>query len=265
MRLLQCILGVSLMTLSIVVLISCSAGIFKLWIAQQDLFKSVETLSTQLDNGIEYALAAGQNVRHSQETVHEYVRMVTENSTGLEAGSARNRESTRYLRSLIGRLKIFRDAAATTSTLRQRFQNLPFGQISFFDSVKLDHAVEHSAQMSATLQKLELMLGSEEKELTEDELIAVAAQVDNALEQGDGTIDDWLSELDDARVELSRFSARILGWLTVGAVTLTVLFAWVGLCQASMFAHGWNWYQGHKRTRDVSQTATGVSGAVPAP
>jgi methyl-accepting chemotaxis protein len=262
MKLLQSIFAVALMTLSLVVLIGCSAGIYKLWVVRQDLFKTAEALTTQLDNGLESALAAGQNAKRSQETVHEYVRMVTENSSGLELGSARNRESARYLRSLIGRLKVFSDASATTTTLRQNFQKMPVGQISFFNSDKLNHAAERSAQMSATLQKLELMLGAEEKEFSEEELIAVATKMDDALQEGDETIDDWLSELDDARVELSRFSARIFSWLTAVTVTLTVFFAWIALSQVSVLAHGWKWYQGHKRRRAVSPTATQVSGSV---
>jgi len=110
--------------------------------------------------------------------------------------------------------------------------------------------------MSANLQKLEAMLGAEEKELTAEELIAVATQVDDTLQQGDETIDDWLSEFDDGRAELSHFSARILTWLTVVPVTLTVLFGWIGLSQVSTFMHARKWSRGTNGGKDASPTPT---------
>ena len=48
-------------------------------------------------------------------------------------------------------------------------------------------------------------------------------------------------DVDAARAELPRLKARILGWLTLLAVAVTVVCTWVGVSKISLFAHGWKW------------------------
>jgi hypothetical protein len=54
-------------------------------------------------------------------------------------------------------------------------------------------------------------------------------------------VEDWQSDLDGAREELARVQAEALGWLTLGAVAVSALCAWVGVSQISLFAYAWGW------------------------
>jgi hypothetical protein len=62
------------------------------------------------------------------------------------------------------------------------------------------------------------------------------------LEKCQATVDDWQSDLDAAREKMARLNGRILGWLTLAAVTVTVLSGWGAVSQMSLAAHAWKWF-----------------------
>jgi hypothetical protein len=42
---------------------------------------------------------------------------------------------------------------------------------------------------------------------------------------------------------LAYFEAHASGWLTLAMIAGTVLCAWVGVGQISLFAHAWKWFR----------------------
>jgi len=61
------------------------------------------------------------------------------------------------------------------------------------------------------------------------------------LQKCQRAVDDWQSDLDGAQQELARIQAEAMGWLTLVAVAVSALCAWVGVSQISLFAHAWGW------------------------
>jgi hypothetical protein len=101
--------------------------------------------------------------------------------------------------------------------------------------------VHRGAPVSAALQRLQAAVGDGDKEATEREVSDASGEVESVLQKCQRTVDDWQSDLDAAREELARVQAAALGWLTLGAVAVSALCAWVGVSQVSLFAHAWGW------------------------
>jgi uncharacterized membrane protein YqjE len=66
-------------------------------------------------------------------------------------------------------------------------------------------------------------------------------QVDQVLETCEATVARWQTDLNNAQLKLAEFKARLLAWLLLGAIAVTVVAAWAGIGQLSLFAHGWKW------------------------
>jgi hypothetical protein len=69
------------------------------------------------------------------------------------------------------------------------------------------------------------------------------ARADVAKGKGQGTFDDWQSELDNARSEVGRVKDEIPGWLTLAAIAVTVISVWGAVSQVSLFVHALRWCQ----------------------
>jgi hypothetical protein len=70
------------------------------------------------------------------------------------------------------------------------------------------------------------------------------ARADVAKVKGQGNIDDWQSELDNAREEIGRVKAEAPGWLTLAAIAVTVISVWGAVSQVSLFVHALKWCRG---------------------
>ena len=57
-------------------------------------------------------------------------------------------------------------------------------------------------------------------------------------------LQDWQSDLDSVRQELPGIMEKILGWLNLAAIVVTVVLAWIGFSQVSLLAHAWRWCRG---------------------
>jgi hypothetical protein len=238
------VIGVLFRALSTVGFVGCVAGIVGIWMFRQGVSRHVEDLAARLDAGLQRAAAATQGFRQSQETVRSDIVLVRKQLVDLEAGGEINRFVTGYLRALVRRLNTYSDAAVTVSSLRQSLPALPLGLAGRSNPDQPDQAAERASQVAAAVQNLQELLGPEDRELTKEELVAAANEVERILQKSEETINDWQAELDAARAELPDVEARVREWLTLAAVTVTVACAWVGVSQLSLFAHAWKWCWG---------------------
>jgi hypothetical protein len=101
--------------------------------------------------------------------------------------------------------------------------------------------VHRGAPVSAALQRLQAAVGDGDKEATEREVSDASSEVAAVLQKCQRTVEDRQSDLDAAWDELARVQSEVLRWLTLGAVAVSALCAWVGVSQVSLFAHAWGW------------------------
>lgn len=244
MRFLRRLLGAVVLLLSTLVFVGSVVGVVAVWKLRQDAVQRVEDVTARLDAGLDRAVAAAQPVHRSLETIHKDVEQVKTDTEDLEPGKEKNRLVAAYFRTVAQRLATYADASGTAASLLREVREVPFAQSGLIDPDRVDRAAGRAAQLAASARKLQTDLGGEDKQLTEQELLAAASEADAGLQTCGEMVTGWQSDVGAMRAELPAIKSRVLHGLTLSALALTVLCAWVGVSQVSLFAHGWKWYRG---------------------
>jgi hypothetical protein len=199
------------------------------------------------------ASSATQEVQRALQKARADVDRVGKESAGLGTDPMKDRAKVGLLRNMIdrqlgpninnlgGRLAVLSDASVAAASLLRSVQELPLAHAGRIDPDKLERATEQASQLSAALQKLQTTIGEGDKTAGEREVASAANGVDLVLQRCQATVEDWHSDLDAAHEALAYFEAHVSGWLMFAAIAGTVLCAWVGVGQISLFAHAWKW------------------------
>jgi hypothetical protein len=242
-----------LLLLSTVGIVGCVAGIIGSWWFRQYASERVQKISARLAVGLRRPSAATQTVQRGVGKARADLALVGKESADLGGGGEKSRRAARSLRKLIqqkagpnfndlgGRLATLSDAAVAVSPLIQSFQELPLSRTGRLKPDQLDRWADATKQFSATLRRLEVVVGDGDKETNGGDVAAATNEVDLVLQNCQATLKDWQSDLDAAREQLPQLQAEILGWLTLAAIVVTVLGVWVAVGQISLFAHAWKW------------------------
>jgi hypothetical protein len=253
MSLLRRIVAVMVLLLSAAGALCCLAGGVGVWVFRQAASEKVNTIAARLDVGLQRASVANQNVRRALEKASADVGRASKESADLSGDKAKSRRAAGVLRrslrqdvlpgvnDLGGRLATCSDAAVAVSSLLGSFQEPTPGQAGRIHPDKLDRLAGQASQVSAAMQRLQAAVGDGDKGATETEVVDASIEVAAVLQRCQQTVDDWQADLDAAREDLPRVKAEALGWLTLGAVAVSLLCAWVGVSQVSLFAHAWGW------------------------
>jgi hypothetical protein len=256
MRLLRRIVGIAVLLLSTVGIVCCIAGIIGIWTVYQEVAERTQRISDRLDAGLERASLANQNVRDALGKARADVANVDKESADLAGGGEKGRRASRAVRTLIqqkagpdiddfgGRLATLSESAVAVSSLLQSFQEVPLGENIRVDPEPLQRRAAEAHQLSVTLRRLEPAVGDADGEIRSEDLTAATSQVDVVLSRCEEAVDRWQSDLNAARESVARIKARVLGWLKWSAIALTVLLAWVGLGQISLFGRAVRWCRG---------------------
>jgi hypothetical protein len=256
MRLLLRCAGALVLLLSTVGLVCCVAGVVGVWMLRQTASEKVLNISARIDAGLQRVSLANENVRRALEKARADVAKVSKGSADLGGGAEKGRPATGTLRGLIqrqvgpeinelgGRLATCSDAAVAVTSLLQSFEELAPGQTGRIEPDKLERLADQASQLSAAVQRLQAVVGDEDKGAAEKEVVAAAGEVELVLRKCQATVDHWQSDLDAGPNEILRVKAEILRWLTLIAIAATVICVWVAMSQISLFAHALKWGRG---------------------
>lgn len=256
MRVLRRFVGVVALLLATAGVVGCVAGIVATWRFYQAVSERVQKISAGLDVGLQRVADATEHVRLAVGRARADVARVGKESADLAGGGERSRLASRAVRTLLrqqvgptidelgGRLATLSDAAVAVSALLESFGELPPGRLGRLQPDQLERWAGQAQQLSATLRRIEGVVGDGDKEISGREVAAATNEVDLILERCQAAVNDWQSDLDAARAEVSRIQAQVLGWLWPAAVGLTLLLAWVAVGQLSLFAHALRWCRG---------------------
>jgi hypothetical protein len=136
------------------------------------------------------------------------------------------------------------DAAVAVSSLLDSFKELPHGRGLRVEPEQMQRRADEARKISATLRRLEAAVGDGDREAGGREVAATTGEVEDVLQRCLSAVDDWQSDLDGAREDLTRVAGEILGWLRYAAVAVTVLCVWVGAGQVCLFARALRWCRG---------------------
>jgi hypothetical protein len=256
MRLLRRVVGAAVLLLSTIGIVCCVAGIVGVWVTFQVVSDRTQKITERLDTGLERVSVANQNVREALEKARADVANVNKESADLAGGGEKSRRASRAVLTLIqqkagpdlddfgGRLATLSEAAVAVSSLLQSFQEMPLGESIHVDSEPLQHRAAEAHQLSANLRRLEPAVVDGEKEISNQDVTDATRRVDLVLSRCEEAVEKWQSDLDAARASLARVKARVLGWMMWSAIALTVLLAWAGLGQISLFGRAVRWCGG---------------------
>jgi hypothetical protein len=234
----------------------CIAGVIGIWRFCPEVSEKVQRISEGLDVALQRASTANQNVRRGVGKARAEVARVGKESANLAGGGEKSRLASRTLRTLlqqqagpniddlVGRLALGSEAAVAVSALLQSFQELAPGQLGRLQPGQVEQWTDQAQQLSATLRRLEGVVGEGDKETSGREVAAATSEVDLLLQKCQATVDDWQSDLDALREKVAQVKAEILGWLQPAAIAATFVVTWVAAGQISLFAHALKWCRG---------------------
>jgi hypothetical protein len=253
MSLFRRFLGFLVLLLSAACFLGCVAGIVLIWEARQDVSDRTQKVVTRIEVGLERALAVTQDLGRALEKARTDVDRVNQ-GVAASHGDKKNRPPPNILRGLVkqvapglnelgGRLAISSDAAVVVTSLLQSLQELPLSQTGRIDAERLQGLTRESSRLSASLQKLEALVGEGDGTVAEETATA-GRDVDRVLRKCQTTVADWQSDLESARKELPLVEAEVPRWMTLLAIVVTAVCAWVALSQISLAAHALKWCRG---------------------
>jgi hypothetical protein len=246
-------LGVLVLLLATGVFIACVAGIIAVWVLRPAASDRVQKIAAGLDVGLRRVSAATQKIRQALDRARADVIRVHKESADLGGSPQERRRASRTLRTLLqkrvgpnlddlsGRLATLSDAAVAATALLQSVPELPSGRIGRLEPGELDRWTDHARQLSAGLRRLETLIGDPDQEAAGREVTDATGEVDRVLQRCQATVDDWQADLDSVQTQLPQVEEKILNWLTPAAIGVTLLGAWVALCQVSMSVHACQW------------------------
>jgi hypothetical protein len=256
MRWLRRLVGLIVLVLSAVGIVACLAVAVGVWWFEREAAQKVETTSTQLDAGVQRLSSATQDVRRALEKARKDVDKMNKQAAAVRGDQEGDRAANRLVRRLIqeqvgpqlnnldGRLAAVADASVAVASLLRSLQEMPGGQSAGITPEDLENASQRAAELSAALITLQAKVGQGEDAATAREVAAATKDVDDVLRRCEATVADWQAHLNTAKEELAHLKARILRWLLLGSVVVTVLAAWFTLAQGSLFVHAWKWCRG---------------------
>ena len=245
MRLIFRFVALLVLLLSVVCFVGCMAGIVGVWRVRQDLSEKTRNIASRVEVGLERASAANKDVARALEKASDELAKVNKEASD-PTGDEKKRRSPTVLQRLIwqevgpklndlgGRLAASSDAAVVVTSLLQSLQELPLSQTSRIKPEQLERWTSRSAQLSASLQKLQGLAGGEDNE-------GAAREVERVLLTCQTTVDEWQTDLENVRADVAQFEAELLNWMMLLAIVVTVVCAWVELSQVRLFAHATKW------------------------
>jgi hypothetical protein len=246
------ILGVVFLLFSTIGIVGCIAAIVGLWMGHQIIREKVTTITERLDDGLQRAYLPTQSVQRALEQARASLDSVNRESASLR-GSEKNLAVSSVLRKLVRqqvgpninelgvRLATLSAVATAVTSLLQSFQELPLSQNDRFPSDKLDDWTDQATQLSATLRRLEGIVGPTNQQCSREEMAAASQGVQLALQRCQAKVDKWQRLLETASEQLPNVRTVFFRWLTLATIALTALCVWVGLGQISLLAHALTW------------------------
>jgi hypothetical protein len=256
MHWLRRLVGVIVLVLSAVGIVACLAVIVGVWWFEREASQKVESVSTQLDVGLQRLSSANQDVRRVLKNARDELDQANQQAADRVGDPEKDRATNRLVRKLIqervgpqlntldGRLATAADVSVVVASLLRSLQESPASQAGGISPEELETAAGRARELSEALRTLQVKVGAGEDAATDREIADAAKGVSAVLQRCEATVTDWQSHLDAASKELPQFKARVLRWLLLGAVVVTALCAWFTLAQGSLFAHAWKWCRG---------------------
>jgi hypothetical protein len=255
MRFLLRVVGALVLLLSTAVFVGCIAGAVGAWMFRQRATEKVQDLSARLDVGLQRVSDVADKIQRALEKARAEVSKVNKSSADLSGGAVQSRMATGILRGLVetevgpsindinGRLAVVADAGVAISSLLQSLQEFQLGQ-GRINPDKLERASDQAAQLSTNLRRLQGVIGDGDRAAEQREVAAAAGKVDGVLQECQEMVGDWQSDLNDVHAKMPQLKTEVLGWLTLSAIVVTAVCAWVALSQISLFVHAWKWCWG---------------------
>jgi hypothetical protein len=245
-----------ILLLAMIGIVGCVVGIIGIWRFHQNASGSVRKISDRIDVGLQRVSAANQNVQRAVGKARADVAKVGKDSADLRDGSEKSRLASRALRTFIqqqvgpniddlgGRLATLSETAVAVSSVLQSFQELAPSRTSLIKTDQLERWSDEVQQLSTTLRRLEGVVGEGDKETSGQEIAAATSEIELALQRCQARVDDFQTNVDAIREQVQDVKVGVLGWLTPAAIALTLLLAWVGVGQLSLFARALQWCRG---------------------
>jgi hypothetical protein len=247
--------GAIALLLSIVGTVCCVAVIIGIWILHQGVVERVHRITERLDTGLLRVSVAGQNIQSAIGRARSDMANIDKESVDLGRGE-KSRRASRAIRTLLqqkagpdlddlsGRLATLSDAVAAVTSLLESLQELSARRLSRVEPDRWVLPTDEARQLSATVRRLEAVIGDGEKEASQADVAGATSEVDAILQRCQGAVENWQSDLTSARADLARVKGEIPGWITYAAIAATALCLWMGAGQISLFGRALRWARG---------------------
>lgn len=244
--------------LSSVFLAVSLAGIILTWSAYQRLNDDVMGRVEAVEADLRSAREDLQTVKAEMDAVQEQIDAL---KVALETLGVDGAASLEGVAALIGRLEgtltpfisgvaerveDLRDAVVRLKETIERLNELPLVNLQIPGVEQLDEATAALEELQSDIEQGRDQISSA-SQITEDtidtlttgfaDLEESAQSLSAALGGYDAMISGYLEEIDALQANLPR-------WSIIAAISLTVVFVWLGFSQAALFVLAWSFYRG---------------------
>jgi hypothetical protein len=251
------------LALAVVGVAASVAGAVWVWKLYDRVADRVSVIADSMDGGLQRISDATDNLQLAVERARDDLAEVREESARLGPRGQQNPAAALAIATILqqragpdidalsGKLVTLSDSAVAVASLLQSYQELMISDPSRLTPEQLAEWGEDAQTLSATLRRVESVVGS--AEASGEDVTEAAVDVDRVLRRCQVRADSWHADVEGAREDFQEFRTDVRRWALKVSILLTLICVWVGAGQVSLFVHAWGWLWRARAKRTVAQ------------
>ena len=130
------------------------------------------------------------------------------------------------------------EAAVVVNSILEDVGSFPLLETSGFDLTRLSDMNSRLADVGPAAWELSRLLGD-----TSPDSEAQASRIEQTLQTLPALIADYQAQVAEIRQRVDVIKAKVLFWMTPGAILISFVFFWIALSQVGMMAHARSWWR----------------------
>lgn len=235
--------------LSLIGLLLSLAGGVGVWIIKERVQQKAMYLFGRVDIKLDIAEQGLEHVQESLTRAAERLQSVNEQRRkaappGQAGGIGRflARTVQQRLAPELGnaqeKLQTVAEAAVVVNSVLEDVSNFPMLETSGLDLTRLNEMNSRLADLGPTAWELSRLLGETSAESDEQ-----VSQMERRLQALPALIADYQARLTEVRQRVDALKAKVLFWMTPGAILISCIFFWIALSQVSVLCHARSWWR----------------------
>jgi hypothetical protein len=244
--------GLALLLATAGLLLSVAGGV-GVWVVKGPVTDRATRLFGRIDAALNVAEQGLGHVQSSLARAAERLNDVSQEQRKLAAEPRRNSATGRLLARTVQQrvapelgnaqetLHTVAEAAVIVNSVLEDVGSFPFLSTSGLDLDRLTELNNRLADVGPAAWELSRLLGETGPESDPDAAGAQLSRIERTLETMRGLVDQYQTQVTQARQRAAELKSRMFTWITPAAILVSLVCFWIAVSQVSLLSHARSW------------------------